>query len=61
MRINESASVPEFYKRTTAAAKELDDSRPASGAMDSYGLKGWSEDVYAYNDYHHDEKTAIWT
>jgi beta-galactosidase len=58
VRINESANVPEFYKRTTAAAKELDDSRPASGAMDRYGLKGWSEDVYAFNDYQHDEKTG---
>jgi beta-galactosidase len=58
VRINESANVPEFYKRTTAAAKELDDTRPASGAMDSYGLKHWSEDVYAFNDYHQDEKTG---
>jgi beta-galactosidase len=58
VRINESASIPEFYKRTTAAAKELDDSRPASGALDSYGLKDWSEDVYAYNDYHQDEKNG---
>jgi len=58
VRINESQSIPEFYKRTTAAAKELDDSRPASGAMDSYGLKNWAEDVYAFNDYQHDEKTG---
>lgn len=58
VRINESANVEEFYKRTTAAAKELDDTRPASGAMDRYGLKGWSEDVYAFNDYTHDEKTG---
>ncbi|MGH7978708.1 MAG: glycoside hydrolase family 2 protein, partial [Limisphaerales bacterium] len=36
VRINESANVPELYKRTTAAAKELDDTRPASGAMDRY-------------------------
>ncbi|MGH8024805.1 MAG: glycoside hydrolase family 2 protein, partial [Limisphaerales bacterium] len=58
VRINESANVPEFYKRTTAAAKELDDTRPASGAMDRYSLKGWSEDVYAFNDYNQDEKTG---
>ena len=58
VRINESANVPEFYKRTTAAMKELDDTRPASGAMDRYDLKGWSEDVYAFNDYTHDEKTG---
>ncbi len=58
VRINESANVPDFYKRTTAAAKELDDSRPASGAMDRYGLSGWSEDVYAFNDYHQNNKTG---
>ena len=58
VRINESRNVPEFYKRTTAAAKELDDTRPASGAMDMYSLKGWSEDVYAFNDYTHNEKTG---
>lgn len=58
VRINESANVPEFYRRTTAAAKELDDTRPASGAMDRYSLKGWSEDVYAFNDYQHDEQTG---
>ena len=58
VRINESANVPEFYERTTAAAKELDDTRPASGAMNRYGLKGWSEDVYAFDDYTHDEKTG---
>jgi beta-galactosidase len=58
VRINESANVLEFYKRTTAAAKELDDSRPTSGAMDIYGLQGWSEDVYAFNDYRQDEKTG---
>lgn len=58
VRINESANIPDFYTRTTAAAKALDDTRPASGAMDRYGLKGWSEDVYAFNDYTQDEKTG---
>ena len=58
VRINESQNNPEFYKRTAAAAKELDDTRPASGAMDRYSLQGWSEDVYAYNDYTHNEKTG---
>lgn len=58
VRINESENVPEFYRQTTAAARELDDSRPMSGAMDRYGLKGWSEDVYAFNDYHHNETTG---
>lgn len=58
VRINESANLPELYQRTTEAAKELDDSRPASGAMDIYSLKGWSEDVFAFNDYTHDKKTG---
>lgn len=58
VRINESANVPDLYRRTTAAAKELDDSRPASGAMDIYSLKDWAEDVYAYNDYHQNEITG---
>lgn len=59
VRINESANKPAFYARATAAAKALDDTRPASGAMDIYGLKDWSEDVYAFNDYHHDDKTGV--
>jgi beta-galactosidase len=58
VRINESENVPEFYQRTTAAAKALDDSRPASGAMDIYGLKNWAEDVYAFNDYHQEDDTG---
>jgi len=54
VRVNESANNPAFYERTTAAAKSLDDSRPASGAIvgGRYSTKDWAEDVFAYNDYH---------
>jgi beta-galactosidase len=52
VRINESPNNPDFYRRTTAAAKALDDSRPTSGAMDRYSTKDWSQDVFAFDDYH---------
>jgi beta-galactosidase len=58
VRVNESNDNPELYQRTTALAKELDSSRPASGAMvgggpERHSTKHWAEDVFAYNDYHH--------
>jgi len=58
VRVNESNDNPELYRRTTALAKSLDDSRPASGAMvgggpERHSAKHWAEDVFAYNDYHH--------
>lgn len=52
VRINESPNDPEFYSRTKAAAKALDDSRPTSGAMNRYSKQDWLQDVYAYDDYH---------
>lgn len=55
VRVNESANDPAFYRRTTAAMKALDDTRPASGAINGpmHSLKEWAEDVFAYNDYQH--------
>lgn len=55
VRVNESANDPAFYRRTSLAAKALDDSRPVSGAMNGplHHLRDWAEDVFAYNDYHH--------
>ncbi|HVU08970.1 MAG TPA: glycoside hydrolase family 2 TIM barrel-domain containing protein [Verrucomicrobiae bacterium] len=58
VRVNESNDNPELYRRTTALAKSLDDSRPASGAMvgggpERHSTKHWAEDVFAYNDYRH--------
>ena len=52
VRVNESANIPALYERTTAAAKALDDSRPASGSMTSSSVKNWHEDVFAFDDYH---------
>ncbi len=56
VRINESANDVDLYKRTTAAAKLLDDSRPTSGSMTPSSRKTWKqdwhEDVFAFDDYH---------
>ncbi|MGA7343471.1 MAG: glycoside hydrolase family 2 TIM barrel-domain containing protein [Terracidiphilus sp.] len=56
VRINESANDSELYGRTWALAKSLDASRPASGTMTPSSRKDWqtewSEDVFAYDDYH---------
>jgi beta-galactosidase len=50
-RLNETADFPALWAATRQAARELDSSRPSSGAMASYGEITWNEDVYAYNDY----------
>ena len=57
VRINESVDDDEFYSRTNETARKLDSSRPTSGVR---YLKKSSmlEDVYAYNDFLHDGKTA---
>lgn len=56
VRANESANDVDLYRRTTALAKSLDDSRPASGSMTSGSRKNWQqdwhEDVFAFDDYH---------
>ena len=54
VRINESADNQPLYRRTTALAKSLDDSRPTSGSM-THTTKwetDWHEDVFAMDDYH---------
>jgi beta-galactosidase len=60
VRVNESKNDPALYQRTTAVAKSLDDSRPTSGAMVGglYSTKDWSEDVFAYNDYTHNQTSG---
>ena len=57
VRINESVDDDEFYKRTNAKAHELDPSRQTGGVR---YLKKSSllEDVYTYNDFSHDGRTA---
>ena len=57
-RLNETAGYPELWARTRAAARELDPTRPSSGAMAFYGTGGWDEDVFAYNDYSVNPKTG---
>ena len=52
VRINESPDDDAFYRRTNAAARELDPTRPTSGVR--YIKKSsLLEDVYAYNDFSH--------
>lgn len=60
VRVNESKNDPALYERTTSLARSLDDSRPMSGAMVGglHSLKDWKEDVFAYNDYDHNDKTG---
>jgi beta-galactosidase len=56
VRANESANDVALYRRTTALAKSLDDSRPDSGSMTSGSRENWQrdwhEDVFAFDDYH---------
>lgn len=52
VRINESPNDPALYQRTKAAAKALDDSRPTSGTMTRHATENWSQDVFAFDDYH---------
>jgi beta-galactosidase len=53
-RLNETRSHPGLYRRTRDRARELDGTRPSSGAMYTQHQEGWDEDVYAFNDYHLD-------
>jgi beta-galactosidase len=51
-RLNETASKVRLYQQTRQAAAELDGSRPTTGALDSYSLRNWAQDVFGYDDYH---------
>lgn len=55
VRINESRDDDEFYRRTNAAAHELDPSR-ATGGVRAHKKSSLLEDVYTYNDFLHDGK-----
>ncbi|HEX9064189.1 MAG TPA: glycoside hydrolase family 2 TIM barrel-domain containing protein, partial [Streptosporangiaceae bacterium] len=50
-RLNETASRRRLYARTRRAARELDGSRPTTGAMSTHSAVGWAEDVFSYDDY----------
>lgn len=52
VRINESQDDDEFYRRTNAAAHELDPSRPTGGVR-AHKKSSLLEDVYTYNDFVH--------
>ncbi|HEY3508332.1 MAG TPA: glycoside hydrolase family 2 TIM barrel-domain containing protein [Kribbella sp.] len=60
VRVNESANYPDLYRRTQEAAKALDPDRATSGAMlaSEYSTDDFHQDVFAYNDYAHDEAGA---
>ena len=57
-RLNETKDFPGLWAATRQAARELDSSRPSSGAMAYHETAGWSEDVFGYNDYGTDDKTG---
>lgn len=52
VRINESPDDDQFYARTNAAARALDDTRPTTGVR-NFAKSTLLEDVYAYNDFVH--------
>jgi beta-galactosidase len=58
-RVNESAHHPSLYTRTRELAYALDGSRQTTGAMTSRSTKGWTEDVFAYDDYHSSGGDAV--
>ena len=57
-RLNETPDSPALWAATRQAARELDSSRPSSGAMARHEDADWSEDVFAYNDYGINPKTG---
>ncbi len=57
-RLNETRDFPGLWAATRQAARELDSSRPSSGAMAFHIDATWNEDVFAYNDYGTDAKTG---
>jgi beta-galactosidase len=57
-RLNETRDYPGLWTETKQAARELDRTRPSSGAMAFHDDIDWDEDVFAYNDYATDDKTG---
>jgi beta-galactosidase len=51
-RLNETASAVDLYAQTRQLAYDLDGTRQTTGAMSSYSLTGWAEDLFGYDDYH---------
>ena len=57
-RLNECKNFPGLWAATRQAARELDSTRPSSGAMAFHEDGTWNEDVFAYNDYGTEDKTG---
>jgi beta-galactosidase len=57
-RLNETRDFPGLWAATRQAARELDGTRPSSGAMAFHEDITWNEDVFAYNDYGTEDKTG---
>jgi len=57
-RLNETSDLPALWAATRQAARELDSTRPSSGAMAYHEDVTWNEDVFAYNDYATEDKTG---
>ncbi|HEX6520618.1 MAG TPA: glycoside hydrolase family 2 TIM barrel-domain containing protein [Streptosporangiaceae bacterium] len=57
-RLNETTDYPHLWAATRQAARELDPSRPSSGAMDIYDTAQWAEDVFGFNDYTYNRRTG---
>jgi beta-galactosidase len=51
-RLNETANYVSLYQQTRQEAATLDPTRPSTGAMSTYSLTNWAEDLYSYDDYH---------
>jgi len=52
-RLDETSSYyDQLYAETRAIAYGYDGTRQTTGAMDTQSLAGWSEDVFAFDDYH---------
>ena len=50
-RLNETASYPTLYAEARQLAYQLDGTRQTTGAMDTQSTAGWSEDLFAFDDY----------
>jgi beta-galactosidase len=57
-RLNECRNFPGLWAATRRAARELDGTRPSSGAMAFHQDRTWDEGVFAYNDYGTNDKTG---
>ena len=57
-RLNECKNFPGLWAATRQAARELDSTRPSSGAMAFHEDRTWNEGVFAYNDYGTNDKTG---